>query len=114
MSSKLPSLRMGLVKSLASLFMDVYQLLSTRFWLMGLHMDLISPALFTLLANLLSRIFARAENDGRILGIKISRTSPQILHLMYADDHLIYCKVNKEEAGEVKKCLDQYCLWTGQ
>lgn len=76
--------------------------------------DPISPALFVLLSDILSRITSRAEMEGKITGIKVSRTSPRITRLMYADDLVIYCKANMEEVTEVKRCLDSYCLWTGQ
>lgn len=76
--------------------------------------DPISPALFTLLADLLSQILSRSENLGKLSGIKVSRTSPRVTHLMYADDLVIYCKANSSEALEVKSCLDTYCQWTDQ
>lgn len=66
------------------------------------------------LSYLVSRILARAENEGRISGIKVIRAIPQITHLMYTDDLVIYCKINIQEATKVKKALDLYCLWTGQ
>lgn len=76
--------------------------------------DPISPALFTILSDLLSRMLSNAEASGKISGIKISRTSPRISHLMYAEDLVIYCKANIEEATEVVKCLTKYCECTGQ
>lgn len=81
----------------------------------GVHQgDPMSPPLFIITTNLLSRILARAETQGRINGVKISRTSSRITHLMYADDLLIYCKTDKNEVIAVKECLDLYCKWTGQ
>lgn len=76
--------------------------------------DPMTPALFVLLADLLSRILARAERADTISGVKISLTSPRITHLMYADDLVIYCKAKQEEVSEVKRCLDLYCQWSGQ
>lgn len=76
--------------------------------------DPLSPALFTIIADILSRILARAENVGKISGIKVSRLSPMITHLMYADDLVIYSRANLEEAQEIKNCLDLYCNWTDQ
>lgn len=64
--------------------------------------DPLSPALFTIMADLLSRILARAADDVTISWIEISRTSPLITHLMYVD------------ASEIKRCLAMYCKWTGQ
>lgn len=76
--------------------------------------DLISPTLFTISSDLLSKILARSESLGRISGIKVSRGSPHITHLMYADDLVIYCKANEKEVWEAESCLNLYCQWTGQ
>lgn len=81
----------------------------------GLHQgDPLSPALFTIFSDLLSRLLAKAEEIGSISGIKIARTSPKITHLMYADDVLIYGKANDKEAEAVRDVLLQYSNWTGQ
>lgn len=76
--------------------------------------DPVSPALFTLVVDLLSRILARFESASKLSGVKISRTSSRITHLMYADDLVIYCKANTVEDLEVKRCLELYYSWTGQ
>lgn len=67
-----------------------------------------------LLADLLSRILSKVETKEKILRAKISRTSPRIIHLMYTNDLLIYCKEDKDETIGVKACLDRYCVWKGQ
>lgn len=84
--------------------------LSTRALRQG---DPMSPSLFIVLADLLSRILARSEVE-RLCRLNIARTSPKITHLMYTDDLVIYCKENKEEVKEVCECLNQYCLCTSQ
>lgn len=71
--------------------------------------DPISPTLFTFLADLLSRILARAKLMGKNSGVKITRSSPKISHLMCADDLVIYCQANMEEVKEVSYCLNTYC-----
>lgn len=76
--------------------------------------DPISPALFVILVDLLSRILLKAENDGSIRGIKISRGSPRITHLMYADDLIIYGHATLEEARAIGDCLHTNSSWTGQ
>lgn len=76
--------------------------------------DPISPTLFTLLADLLSRIIAKSEAERKISGVKVTKVIPYITHLMYADNLLIYCKVDKDEALEVKRWLELYCSWTSQ
>lgn len=79
--------------------------------------DLLSPALFTILFDLLSRILSRAEQQGRIHGIKVGRACPPISHLMYADDLVdlvIYCRADPQEASAVFECLHQFCACSGQ
>lgn len=75
--------------------------------------DPLSSAFFTFLADLFFRILARAEQEGRINGVKVSRIAPRVSHLMYTDDLVIYCKADVLEAEEVKKYLNLYCLWSG-
>lgn len=76
--------------------------------------DPLSPSLFTMISEVLSRLLARAESDGALSGIKISRHSPKGTHLMYADDLVIYCKANTQEATSAIAYFNQYCEWTGQ
>lgn len=68
-------------------------------------------ALFMILSNLLSRMINKAEEEGRLNGIKVSRTSPRISHFMYADDLVIYGKATTQEAEVIKEILNQYCQW---
>lgn len=76
--------------------------------------DLISPTLFTLLVDLLSKTITKSKAERKISGVKVTKVIHYITHLMYADDLLIYCKVDKDEALEVKRCLELYCSWTRQ
>ena len=46
--------------------------------------------------------------------MKISRQGPQLTHLFFADDSLIFCKANKEEAAELMKVLKVYEGASGQ
>lgn len=68
--------------------------------------DPLSPTLFILVADLLSRILARSKSASKLSGVKTSRTNLGISHLMYADDLVIYYKANTTEALEVKRCLE--------
>lgn len=72
--------------------------------------DLLSPTLFTFFAYLFSMILLRAEQKCRINGVVISRTSPRVSHMMYADDLIVYYKADLIDTKEVKKCLNMYCL----
>lgn len=76
--------------------------------------DPMSPALFTILSDLLSRLLLRAGAEGKIKGVKISRTSPAITHILYADDTVVYCRPDIANATEIKHILQIYCSSTGQ
>lgn len=76
--------------------------------------DPMSPALFTIFSDLLSRMLEKAVAEGKISGVKVTRTSPKISHLMYVDDLVIYYKATEAEATAVHSILQQYCQWTGQ
>lgn len=56
----------------------------------------------------------RLENEGKIHGVKVTRESPSISHLMYSDDLVIFCRANMKEAEEISKCLEKFCLWSGK
>lgn len=59
-------------------------------------------------------MLANAEQEQRIKGVKVSRNSPMVTHLMYADDVVIYCRANSNEAAIVRCILQEYCQATGQ
>lgn len=76
--------------------------------------DPMSPALFTIFFDLMSRMLAKANEDGLISGVKISCLSPKVKHLMYADDLVVYSKATLDEAIEISRCLQTYCSWTSK
>lgn len=73
--------------------------------------DPMSPALFTFVFDLLSRLLTRAENENCIHGVKIRRISLRFSYFMFVDDLTIYCRSIVEEAVEIGKCLDMFCSW---
>jgi hypothetical protein len=76
--------------------------------------DPLSPFLFILGSEVLSRLLQREETLGNIKGMKIARSNPAIHHLLFADDLLLFGKATISEACSFKLCLDKYCLWLGQ
>ncbi|PKI47068.1 hypothetical protein CRG98_032544 [Punica granatum] len=76
--------------------------------------DPISPYLFVISMEILSRLMYRAEEQGAIRGIQICRGAPKISHLMFADDLLILARATTTDSNNVKNILDKFCSWSGQ
>jgi hypothetical protein len=74
----------------------------------------LSPFLFIMGSELLSRLLHKEERLGKIKGMKITRNSLAINHLLFPDDLLIFGKASLLEARSIKACLDKYCSWSGQ
>jgi len=76
--------------------------------------DPISPYLFILCANVLSGLIHKEVHNGRIHGLRVARKSPQISHLQFADDSLLFARANQNEANNILKVLDTYQKASGQ
>ena len=73
-----------------------------------------SPYLFILCAEGLSALLQKAEQRGKIEGIKICQRTPRVNHLFFADDSLILMKARANDAQELKHILDLYEQVAGQ
>lgn len=73
--------------------------------------DPLSPFLFILCAEVLTKTIQQNTN---IQGIKICKNALIIPHLFFADDMLLACRTDLKHAKAVRKCLYQYCEWSGQ
>lgn len=71
--------------------------------------DPLSPYLFILNAEVLSRLIA---NETGIHGISVSRGALPITHLLYADDLLLASR--EINANAMVKCLNYFCVWFSQ
>nr|GEV17433.1 reverse transcriptase [Tanacetum cinerariifolium] len=61
--------------------------------------DPISPYLFIIVADVLSRQISKALTLGTLSGIKMARTCPLISHIFFADDSLFFLKASHGECG---------------
>ncbi|GAA0172461.1 hypothetical protein LIER_26284 [Lithospermum erythrorhizon] len=55
-----------------------------------------------------------AEERNALTGIKISRESPSITHILFADDTMLFCKATRGESQEIRHILRDYETALGQ
>lgn len=76
--------------------------------------DPLSPYLFLLVIDVLSRLVSKEVVEHRIYGIKIKPTCPTLSHLFFADDAILFLNANKEECGHILRILEVYNTASGQ
>jgi hypothetical protein len=76
--------------------------------------DPLSPYLFLLCAEGLSHLLCKAKQERHITGVAIARKGPQINHLFFADDSVLFCKANAKEWEKIQALLELYEKASGQ
>ncbi|GER32678.1 RNA-directed DNA polymerase [Striga asiatica] len=76
--------------------------------------DPISPYLFVILSEALSSLINQAVINSLYYGIKISRYSPPISHLLFADDTILFCSADVYHASLILQILDRFGTSSGQ
>ena len=71
--------------------------------------DPLSPYLFILYQEVLSRFIEHDLKLKNIAGIKSSISGPTISHVMYADDIILFTKASRKDAESLVKTLEKYC-----
>jgi hypothetical protein len=76
--------------------------------------DPLSPYLFILCADVLSALITNAHLKKTIHGVKIAPKAPEITHLFFADDSVIFCRATEAETTSIKDILSTYQAASGQ
>lgn len=76
--------------------------------------DAISPYLFLICAEVLSRLISAAEDSGQLHGLRICNGAPSISHLFFADDSFIFFKANSNACLVLKSIFTDYESASGQ
>ncbi|GAB2290649.1 hypothetical protein Dimus_038110 [Dionaea muscipula] len=70
--------------------------------------DPLSLTLFILCMEALSRLLAKAAEEGRFAGFSIGRGCLRITHLLFADDVLLFAKVTRQNLLIVKEIIKTF------
>ena len=67
--------------------------------------DPLSPFLFTIVADVLSRMLLRAEERNVFEGFKVGRNRTRVSHLQFADDTIFFSSTREEDLLTLKSVL---------
>lgn len=73
----------------------------------------LSPYLFILVMEFLTKHFNESLRDRNIQGIRLAHSAPKITHLMYADDLIIFGEATVAEVRQIKGILDLFGDYSG-
>lgn len=73
-----------------------------------------SPYIFILCGEVLSGLCKRAQDNGQLSGIQVSRGSPRVNHLLFADDTMFFCKTSTKCVEALSNILQKYEVASGQ
>ncbi|KAL2894644.1 hypothetical protein RDABS01_010553 [Bienertia sinuspersici] len=76
--------------------------------------DPISPYLFILCMEALSKRMEALQRENRIKGLVVSRNRERISHLFFADDALFSFEATPESCNEVRTTLEEFCSVSGE
>lgn len=68
--------------------------------------DLLSPYLFFIVVDVLSKLISKAIEDQVIKGIRFSPSCPILSHLFFANDAILFISADKEECANMLKVLN--------
>ena len=76
--------------------------------------DPLSPYIFILCTEVLSSLCDKGLENGSLSGVRVSRASPAINHLLFADDTMFFCKSNQASVNSLRIILQRYEGLSGQ
>lgn len=74
----------------------------------------LSPYLFILSMEVFSRLLLHLESKNKVQGIRLTKTAPNISHLFFADDLLLFTKANLDSCKNLMDAINMFSLASGQ
>lgn len=119
-------LRMGFHVDWVKLVMECVTTISFSVLLMGniaplshphvvfVKEDPLSPYLFLAVADVLSNLLINSLQEKHISGLQMHPTCPNLSHLFFADDAILFFRADPVECQNILKLLRAYSKATGQ
>lgn len=76
--------------------------------------DPLSPHIFILCTEVLSALCEKGQADGSLPGVRVSRNSPPVNHLLFADDTMFFCRSKPSCVSWLLTVLKTYEAVSGQ
>ncbi|XP_075670030.1 uncharacterized protein LOC142639779 [Castanea sativa] len=76
--------------------------------------DPLSPFLFSLCTEGLHGLIQHSLRVEELKGLSICQNDPQLTHLLFADDSLLFCRATIEECRKIMEILEIYEVGSGQ
>ncbi|XP_068339108.1 uncharacterized protein [Pyrus communis] len=76
--------------------------------------DPLSPYLFILVGEVLSKMIQGAVGQGRLEGVKMGGSGPVISHLFFADDTLLFLRADQKNCRNLRHLIESFCVASGQ
>ena len=78
--------------------------------------DPLSPLVFLLIMEVLSRILKKTEDNGLLHGFQVGPVNSigvRISHLLFADDTILFCDASKDQLLSIRLALSCFQAFTG-
>ena len=76
--------------------------------------DPLSPYLFILVADVLSKMVIEHVARGDLQGTRLAKSCPILSHCFFADDSMFFLGATKKNCDTFKSILEEYCMASGQ
>ncbi|XP_062119052.1 uncharacterized protein LOC133832764 [Humulus lupulus] len=76
--------------------------------------DPLSPYLFILGNEVLSKLLLKAQGEGILSGYEVAGGFLKISHLLYVDVTMLFREANIDPVNLLQQCLHKYSYWSGQ
>jgi hypothetical protein len=76
--------------------------------------DPLSPYIFVLCLERLSQLIQKAVDAGSWKPFRVNRRGPNIPHLFFADDILLFAEAKVGQMDTILECLNYFCAISGQ